>query len=402
MNKLYILGAGASRELKFLSTRTDIATQNVERQNFFTLGALSSGFFFYANEFFKATQDIGIFGVTPETFSETLQKMIFQFYYKKYDSRITIGELLENETISERVNIEELYIWVEDLLVRIEESSNSQSVSSIEELTSDIAKDDLLKYVHKVFSTISYYCYSLYHRVLALYIEKAGGNILSFNWDILLEEEMHSCSSWNYRNGYGFIPTDTIDKNDFIREYVPLKEAHSSSVVLKPHGSINWYKKDSETDPPAKVYLGLPLTREGAWRGGTPPANGQLNFIEYMHASKKRRERFRSIIVPPGRKRKTFPSVWSQTRKLLEAADEIIAIGFSFNKYDPHVIEEIEDITLKDTIKIKIINPEKDIVTQYKKIFRVEDVSNPFDTFGEYCKWILTQEEMQDFVSLLS
>jgi len=401
MNKVFILGAGASRELKFFSSTIELASGKGSARKHVKLGALSSGFFYHANELFKETSKVGIFGVQGGTVGETLKKMIVEFYSTKNKETVTIKEIFENKFISEKLNIEELYIWAEDFVGRVEKRSAPNNVPSLQEMDFYLAKTELLKYIYKVFSTVSYFNYSIYHKILATYIEKLGGDVISFNWDILLEEDMYSGGTWDYRSGYGFDPVGIIDKNDFIKKYLPKKEKNSRTVVLKPHGSINWYRNKSDDDLSGRIYLGIPLTREGCWKGGTVPGTGQLNFVEFSKNSEGENEQLETLMVPPGKKRKKFKPIWQKIKILLENADEIIAVGFSFNRFEPHVIEEFNGIELKETASIKIINPEKDIVSKYRNIFKIKNVIKVCDYFSEYCKWIANQKGMEDLIRLV-
>ncbi|MFC1704578.1 hypothetical protein ACFL1E_07365 [Candidatus Omnitrophota bacterium] len=241
MKEVYILGAGASRELKFYSTKTNGATKESKRQLHKILGPLSSGFFYYTNEFMKEIKKFDHFGVDIKI-SEWLEKFIVSYYFGKNRVKTSMQELLENEEKSKGINIEELYVAIED---RIQEINQTQIESlTTEEVEIFVGQRDLLRYIHQVFSTISYYCYSIYHRILARYLANKGGDIITFNWDILFEEEMFDTDRWDYSDGYGFKPKDFVDKNKLmgLNNYVyQIKNTPSSNVILKPHGSLNWF-----------------------------------------------------------------------------------------------------------------------------------------------------------------
>lgn len=313
-------------------------------------------------------------------------------------------ELYEDEKISKKINLEELYATLEDQLNKVE--NKLLNLSCGEENKILFGERRLLEYIHQIFSTISYRCYSIYHRILANYILTIGGNVISFNWDILFEEEMFDTKKWDYVDGYGFNPAGIIDKNKLLglTGYAYKKSgASSNNIILKPHGSVNWYKSKEAgefgfVEDPNSIYIGIPMTRKMSFRGATPVSSGRLGFRELDRSSNISYE---SLIVPPGRKRKRFRFVWDRIKNFLEDSDQIITIGFSFNDFDKYIIEEFRNIKLKDGLKIDIVNPDESSVDKYKNIFNIMDINRIFSQFSEYCQWITTQDKMRKFSSLL-
>lgn len=403
MNKVFILGAGASRELLFRSTILDIGGVS-KTQSHRLQGPLSSGFFYYANEFMKAVNKISHFGPNTKISNTWLIKFIEEYYFEKNNTKVTFDELVNDESKSKGINIESLYIAVEDRLNEIERKRSGKYVEA-EELDPWFGRKDLLEYIHEVFSTIAFYCYSIYHRIFAHYVIKQGGNIICFNWDTLLEEEMYDTERWDYINGYGFSPSGIIDKNESLGEEhkYSKREIASTNIILKPHGSVNWYQKheageDRFLDLPEDIYIGIPLTRKGAFRGGIVPGQGRLRFTEIK---RKTNQFYKSLIVPPGRKRGRFVFIWENIRNLLANADVITSIGFSFNDFDFHIVNEFKEIRFKDSLIVEVINPSKDIIEKHRCIFKTSNVSKLSNTFSEYCKWITTQEGMDNFATLI-
>ena len=218
-------------------------------------------------------------------------------------------------------------------------------------------------YIVEVLSFISNYCYSLTHAVLAKHLIQEGGDIISFNWDILLDEALAETGQWDYETGYG------LRFKNFPADDAPVPR----NFLLKPHGSINWYRP-REGD---ELYLRIPEKRN--LRGGTIDRLRRAERIDgqMMH----------SFIVPPGRKRLAFPEVWRQVKDVLEAADEVTAIGFSFNSNDDHIKESLEGFSLKGSLKVRLVNPTgAELVRLYKEVFRTEDVQVLGEHFSAYCK----------------
>ena len=395
VKKVFILGAGASRELEFDSSTLDIYSEQKSQHSI--KGPLSKGFFYSVREcMVEICKLTHLPSFEGKIFDQWLVKFIKEYYEDKNNERIdNIETLFVDKMRSDSINIESLYIAMEDKIRK-----GDQFVDT-EWIIADLGRISFLKYIHNVFSAISYYFYSKFHRILANYIVKHGGDIVSFNWDILIEEELYDNCLWDYWDGYGFEPKGVIDKNKRTKKYrYKQKGIVSRNLVLKPHGSINWYEKisnDLESD--FRIYIGMPLTRKDVFRGGTTFNNGQIQFCEY---DSQRGDHYRSLIMPPGRKRKSNDFIWDRMKTLLENADEIITIGFSFNDFDIHISEFFKRLNYKETLEIKIVNPDSDIEKRYKEIFESQKVSKIFNNFSEYCFSLVKEKDMEKFSSLIS
>ena len=381
MNKIFIIGAGASRELQFISHNMDITGQ--KRFDHFVDGPISNGFFFAAKQFVGEVKKSSIFSPDIAIKNDWLVTYIKNYYLKKYDSEIDIEELFSCKAKSYQINIEQLFIDIEETVERIE-TGEVQSYSP-EFIHAYLGREELLKYIHYIFAIISYYCYSLLHRELASYILKQGADVISFNWDTLLDDEMFSTGDWDYSYGYGFEPKAYIDKNlTLSNEYHYKPSAKSSrSLILKPHGSINWYCKTKSGGQDEGIYIGIPLIRQGALRGGTTFYQGQVQYNETVLSQK---EHYRSLVLPPGRKRIAHLKIWEIIESVLKNADEIIAIGFSFNSFDDHITNIFKTLNLKRSVQVRIVNPDEGIVERYQDVFESENIVKVCNTFSEYCK----------------
>ncbi|MFA5315817.1 MAG: hypothetical protein WC369_00125 [Dehalococcoidales bacterium] len=368
-------------------------------------GPLSSGFLFYINKFIEDIKKFDLLGAEIKLSNEWLLSFILEYYYKKNNEAVTLNELLDDESKSKKLNIEEIYIAIEDLLQALE-LENSSGCPTNEEVDKFLGERDLIKYIHNALSTITYYCHSLYHRILASYIIAHGGHVISFNWDILFDEELFATGKWDYGDGYGFKPIGFVDKNKMIglKDYdYKEKDEPSANIILKPHGSLNWYKKSiagdwSFKDDPNAIYIGIPVTRLRSFKGGMLAAVGRLSFFERYRDSK---EVYESLILPPGKKRKKFSFIWENIKKELESADHITAIGFSFNDYDRHIIEEFNNVKCEDNLRIDVVNPDFNSVQKYKDIFKTNNVDIAHKYFSEYCEWIVSQPGMDKYLELV-
>ncbi len=367
MKKVFILGAGASRELKFKISKIDAGYKTIKINDHFEIGPLSSGYFYYTSKLQDSlNKDLKV--LASVKVSGDLIEQIKIYFNLKYNKDISKEELLQEEEISKKVNIEKLYIFLEEKILEKErENDNLLQNKPFRNLCS--ARFDLIKYIHNSMAYISYYCISINHIILSKYIIENGGNIISFNWDILFEEAMITTGKWTPQNGYGISFNDIIYKNEEDKAQGILPEVNSSNLVLKPHGSINWYSKDDQIN---KQILFIQL--KSRLRAGNPLLLG------------RQENSYLSSITPPGIKRESFPEVWDKMKRLLEQADKIIAIGFSFNDNDKYIKKEFDGIKFKKDLKIIIINPDNERLENiYKTVFCTENICTKYKTFSQYC-----------------
>ena len=376
MKRVFILGAGASRELKFKISIIDAGYKTIKINDCFEIGPLSSGYFYYIsklqdflNKVLKVSASVKV--------SDDLMEQIKIYFNLNYNKDISKEELLQEEEISKKVNIEKLYIFLEEKIQEKErENDNLLQNKSFRNLCS--ARFDLIKYIHKSMSYISYYCISINHTILSKYIIENGGNIISFNWDILFEEAMITTGKWTPQDGYGINFNDIIYKNEKDKEQGILPKVNSNNLVLKPHGSINWYSKDDQIN---KQILFIQLKTR--LRSGNPLL------------LKRQENSYLSSITPPGIKRKSFPEVWNKMKYVLEEADEIVAIGFSFNDNDKYIKKEFDEIKFKKDLKIIIISPDNEkLKIIYKTVFCTDNIYTKHKTFSQYCQWIIRPDRV--------
>ena len=377
MKRVFILGAGASRELSFNIFDIDFGRKNpVKKIHYKEIGPLSNGYFYYINKL----QDSLIKNLKVSAsvkVSNDLMEQIKIYFDLKYNKDISKEQLLQEEEISKKVNIEKLYIFLEKKILE-KEKKNNNLVPNKSFRNLCLAKIDLIEYIHNSMSYISYYCISINHTILSKYIIENGGNIISFNWDILFEEAMITTGKWTPKDGYGISFNDIIYKNEKDKEQGILAKVNSNNLILKPHGSINWYSKDNQIN---KQILFIQL--KSRLRSG--------NFL----LLKRQENSYLSFITPPGIKRISFPEVWDKMKKLLERADEIIAIGFSFNDNDKYIKEEFSEIKFKKDLKIILINPSNEKLKNiYETVFYTDNICTKYKTFSEYCQWIIRPDRV--------
>lgn len=377
MERLFILGAGASRELSFNIRIIDRgATKTVRDIPHKEIGPLSSGYFYYTNKLYNSLKkDLQI--VFEVKVSDILMEYIKKYYKCNFNGNIDKEDLLQKEEVSKKVNIEKLYIFLKKKILEDEKNAKNLPINGWD-VDLYMAEINLLEYIHTSLSCLSYYCTSNNYKILSEYIIKNEGNIISFNWDILFEEAMMSTGKWSPKDGYGFNFKEIIYKNEEDRRKKMINEINSNNFILKPHGSINWYNKNGKMNEQILLIQLNPNLRSGNF--------GLLERLE---------NNCYSSIVPPGAKEKISSELWNKMKCLLEQTDEIVTIGFSFNDNDLHIKNELNRINYKKNLKITIINPENEKLGNiYAEVFCTNNLEMKFKTFSEYCQMLIEKKEI--------
>ena len=197
--------------------------------------------------------------------------------------------------------------------------------------------------------------------------ENAG--IISFNWDLILDELLFG---------------QRLDKHC----YGFTRDLDIGPVLLKPHGSLNWYDGNQGrfiTDEKKTVLFRNGKTRVYAFR-------------EFRAPVSKRDRVYTPLMVPPvyfkNFKNPIFRRVWWNCTKLLSTAKKITFIGYSVPEADVHARfimrcgfhNQVEGELLPEhgrckptgIAKVVIINPEE------KAAARIRSIAGP----RHECKWI--------------
>jgi hypothetical protein len=163
--------------------------------------------------------------------------------------------------------------------------------------------------------------------------------VLTFNYDLLLEELLSATNKWQMYDGYGVnIPLvyEALPTASFVpppvNDYRPRQR--SNVILLKLHGSINWgIPINQATDHMDKGDLIYRLPEHGkslAIDYFQLPAPDGLPLIMV----------FRPVIVPPVMDKsswlqnRTFRSIWNMALRSVQEAGEITFVGFSLPPTD--------------------------------------------------------------------
>lgn len=144
-------------------------------------------------------------------------------------------------------------------------------------------------------------------------VHKENAAIISFNWDLeldwlLFEKDLSSTS-------YGFSG-----------------DINSQPILLKPHGSLNWFEEEQ-----GEFLSSSKRTRIFTSRG----KDSVYAFSEYRAPISKTGRTYTPLIVPPVYLKKfnkpVFRGLWRNCTSILSTAKKIVFLGYSMPLADLHV-----------------------------------------------------------------
>ncbi len=361
MKKVYILGSGTSRELRFIIPELNYPNSPKIYHGELN-GPLSNSFLHDA---------VGINKYLKKHFR------LINLPNLTADFVNIAGRFLRNTTIGtsdlynhKEFNIESFHNYIENEIAtygRNDEGLNAEEIDTHRKLYS--AKNELLEFIRKSLFNICYYCDSLIHRKFAEILSSESADIISFNWDILLELALYETKIWQPLDGYGRNFNGLLGYKEKINFTSKIK-------IFKPHGSINWYKRGSDE---LMVYNLLPRNlRSGNPR--MPPKTESVNGNTW-----------RVYLVPPAQNRidNSLINYWGNIRGTISEAEQIIIIGFALNNFDQDVKKEIEDVGRLLEKEITLVAPDaQNLIGEYHQVFPRCNI-RPIDiTFSKYLKGI--------------
>ena len=134
--------------------------------------------------------------------------------------------------------------------------------------------------------------------------------IISFNWDLILDDLLFG---------------EALDKASY-----GLDRRRKGPRLIKPHGSLNWYKRD--TAKPLKEGKKFKLAGSG---------DSEVFAFRPLRAPRsKKGRRYMPLIVPPVYAKHfegpLFQRVWQETVRALSTASEVRFLGYSLAEADFH------------------------------------------------------------------
>jgi|SRR5882672_2958281 len=206
-------------------------------------------------------------------------------------------------------------------------------------------------------------------------VRKENAAIISFNWDLILDELLFG--SELDKASYGFT-----------------RPLGGTPVLLKPHGSLNWFEHEQGQHLVGSKRILLHRTKRP--RGG---GNAIYAFREFRAPVSSAGRRYTPLIVPPIHLKRfekpVFRALWRNCTSLLSTAKTVTFLGYSMPSADLHAQfiircgfnnqvqgELLEGGRAKPTgaAIVTIVNPDG---AAAKRIAQVVGPDSP-------CKWIST------------
>ncbi len=214
-----------------------------------------------------------------------------------------------------------------------------------------LALNFLLGQLQKEFSTAA--PHAVLARGIKRWLEREGAktevSLLSFNYDVWLERELQRERVWHPRMGYGVAFEKFMDLPMARRiedQQRRLRESGAGAVepfsikqfvrsfdsqvcVLKPHGSLSWYRHEKSGDSLVMLEEGedsLVTVNEGRW------------YLRDLWGEGQRERTYEPLFVPPApQKRRKGPLFFEIDKRIdaeLTEADTVVVIGWSMPKTD--------------------------------------------------------------------
>ncbi len=212
-----------------------------------------------------------------------------------------------------------------------------------------------------------------------------GDTVISFNWDVAIEHCI----------------------KEFRREPLPLRYLPGGSraalIILKPHGSVNWYEIPSEgfesvggAHPFRKDWrrcafadcrerLKFPTNKKSYGRRSpimVPPVNAKVFWSETSSESQRSFEKQRDDL---------FKDIWRGVYNELRNAAELYILGYSLPQVDWHarwvfraalrsnLIKTRNGEAKHTKLKVRIVNPKQEAASRFKSLLGKEE-SLDFDS----------------------
>ncbi|MBX7059746.1 MAG: hypothetical protein K1X75_16900, partial [Leptospirales bacterium] len=160
--------------------------------------------------------------------------------------------------------------------------------------------------------------------------------VITFNYDLIVDNELHSTDHWFPATGYGptldfpphFIP------NSSLQPLLTKFYKKSNVQVLKLHGSFNWGTPHLPYPGiPQNVFLDFPYDPGGNKRPLDP-----IEVTRYLDAKSSSRFHYSTYIVPPiyGKRFEDplITDIWYRATQRLTASKSTYIIGYSFPESD--------------------------------------------------------------------
>ncbi len=376
--ELIILGAGAS---------VDFVSKHCTKDIYYKVTTQES-----VKEPFPMTKEFLKKCIDKEVLKKDYYPNLWEFIQSHF--AVSFQELKDGRPL----DVEEVYIALENKTEELDKKSSEWiKVYQTKEFLIDCIENLLVKltFKHRI---------SIYHKRLALHCVENGIPLISFNWDTLMDDALFSTSKWNFETGYGI---------DFYRMYcdgkqIADKPKSSNCILLKPHGSINWFRYQDFYSDKWDGFTGATVSHDERQQTGLFWFSlKRRNNSEWMKLRLDLGRGYAPLlkmpvstdIIPPGEtrevKRSAYNKIYHEMANLVRKAEVITIIGFGMKDTDAYSKYLFQQARLQNSKKIivNVINPCKGNTVQEDKmkevcfsVFSPCEVRFPYKTFKEYAE----------------
>jgi hypothetical protein len=296
---------------------------------------------------------------------------------------------------------EESELSVEDVYSELDKSITQLGKSkNLDEMNPYFAQRDLLYLIWELFSKLSrHYGPCENHAILAKHIVENESIVISFNWDTLIDEALHNTQEWFYETGYGI----EFKKIYLNKVQIPGEKKRSKGLLLKPHGSINWFRYRDHPWSDKNGFTGEPVSKSELEETfffeftkiapqNIHPKDMRLNLAKnYKPLLKKPCEIDIIPPIPPGQKSKlaerpAFQIIWDKVIIPIAKAEYVIVAGYALKEsYIQEKLKEARRRSTKPLLLTLVDNSAGDLqfVNRYKEIFNPDKIT----IFKDFCEF---------------
>jgi hypothetical protein len=218
-----------------------------------------------------------------------------------------------------------------------------------------LVRNQLVRYIQRILSMCTQYCYGQNYRRLASKITP-DDSVLTFNWDLLLDQELLGFANGivNPRSQYSNFAFLTLGQN--LTRGTAILGGTPLGMYLKMHGSFNWFLC---TNPKCRLSSEVVLDID------TQLSLERAMGIGYSHCFNCGSDLLPLLIPPllhkPVTDRSIIRSIWGLARQRLEVASKVIVIGFSAAPTDFYAAWLLRStVGVRNDVEVFVVNPEND------------------------------------------
>lgn len=241
---------------------------------------------------------------------------------------------------------------LEEIFTSVELEREFRGSESDERARLTLIRNKLVRYIGRIIALCTQGAYGEHTRRLAGDLD-VDDSVITFNWDLLLDREVHPRESqrWQYKNFFA------LALQDFRFGPVVAGSYGKQGMLLKLHGSFNWYQCTNR------------LCREAA----------TLTFFETTSLALERLmgigevicqacgSEMNPLLIPPLLRKPihnapTIRSIWGIAKRRLKVADNVVVIGFSLPPTDFYANWLLRSVQASPHLqpRVFVVNPMND------------------------------------------